>query len=74
MAEYLVNLFFTFFLTWWIVLFMVLPFGVQRDENPEKGNSSAAPKNVNFKKKFFITTIISLFVSLTILEIMGIIL
>lgn len=48
-----------FFVIWWIVLFMVLPLGVQRDENPHKGFEPGAPKNPNLKKKFLITTIFS---------------
>jgi predicted secreted protein len=48
-----------FFVIWWIVLFMVLPFGVRMDENPTKGFASSAPKNPNLKRKFIITTILA---------------
>jgi predicted secreted protein len=42
-----------FFLTWWMVLFTVLPWGLKRDER-------GVPVNFHFKKKFFITTGISI--------------
>lgn len=45
-----------FFVTWWVVLFMVLPFGVRIEENPKKGFATSAPKNPNLAKKFLITT------------------
>lgn len=48
-----------FFIIWWIVLFMVLPFGVSIDENPQKGFATSAPKNPNLKKKFLMTTILA---------------
>jgi predicted secreted protein len=48
-----------FFVIWWIVLFMVLPFGVRTDENPQKGFEPSAPKNPQLMKKFLITTLIA---------------
>ena len=48
-----------FFVIWWVVLFMVLPFGVRIEENPEKGFAPSAPKNPNLKKKFLITTLLT---------------
>jgi predicted secreted protein len=51
-----------FFVIWWVVLFMVLPFGVRIEENPEKGFATSAPKNPKLKKKFFITTALTAFV------------
>jgi predicted secreted protein len=48
-----------FFVIWWIMLFMVLPFGIHTDENPQKGFSTGAPKNPNLRKKFLITTILT---------------
>jgi predicted secreted protein len=59
MVKTIVNFIFIFVVTWWIVIFCVLPVGNQREETPESGHDHGAPKNVNFKKKFIITTIIS---------------
>lgn len=38
-----------FLLTWWMVLFMVLPFGLKRDED-------GTPANPNLRRKLLITT------------------
>jgi len=51
-----------FFVIWWVVLFMVLPFGIHIEENPEKGFATSAPKNPNLKKKFLITTALTAFI------------
>lgn len=51
-----------FFVTWWVVLFMVLPFGVRIEENPKKGFATSAPKNPNLRKKFLITTALTAFI------------
>ena len=32
-----------YFLIWWLVLFAVLPWGVQREENPQPGHDPGAP-------------------------------
>lgn len=46
---------------WWLVLFMVLPFGLRAPETPEKGHVHSAPSNFNFKKKAIITSILAIF-------------
>ena len=48
-----------FVVIWWLVLFMVLPFGVQKDDEIVGGNDPGAPKNPKIGKKFLITTIIT---------------
>lgn len=58
-------------MVWWVVLFMVLPFGV-RTENPEKGHDAGAPQKPYLLRKFIITTVISLFVTWLILYLAGI--
>ena len=35
---------FTFFITWWLVLFTTLPFGVKRLENPAERMEVGAPE------------------------------
>ncbi len=49
----------SYFVVWWTVLFAVLPFGVERNINPERGHDPGAPKNVNIKRKFMITSIVA---------------
>ncbi|WP_044559295.1 DUF1467 family protein [Azospirillum sp. B4] len=55
----LVTLAAIYFTLWWVVLFAVLPFGVRRDEDPQKGNDRGAPVFPDLKRKFIWTSIIS---------------
>jgi predicted secreted protein len=47
-----------FFLIWWVVIFCVLPWGIKTDLH----GGSGAPIRPHLKKKFLITTGISLLV------------
>ncbi|MDI9407739.1 MAG: DUF1467 family protein [Candidatus Pacebacteria bacterium] len=49
----------TFAIVWWLVLFTVLPIGVERNPNPQPGTDPGAPKTLNLKRKFALTTIIA---------------
>lgn len=52
-----------YFVIWWVVLFAVLPFGVQIDDSSiEKGFAPSAPKNPHLAKKFLATTLIAAFI------------
>lgn len=44
---------------WWLVLFMVLPWGVRRTEAPETGNDPGAPERPMLWRKAAITTAIA---------------
>jgi len=55
----------TFVMIWWMIFFITLPIGVQRDESPEKGNAVSSPKNANLLKKAIITTIITAILTFT---------
>ena len=46
-------------LIWWVVLFAVLPCGIQRDENPALGHDPGAPKAPRLWAKMAATTGIS---------------
>jgi predicted secreted protein len=48
-----------FFIVWWMVLFMVLPFGVKREENPEPGHATGAPVKPMLVRKAIITTVLA---------------
>jgi predicted secreted protein len=50
----------TFVVTWWLVVFMVLPFGVRPEEAPQPGNAESAPAKPRLPLKFAITTLIAL--------------
>ncbi|MHA1567759.1 MAG: DUF1467 family protein [Alphaproteobacteria bacterium] len=49
-----------FVVIWWLVLFMVLPFGVRRVENPEPGDDAGAPANPRLLLKAGVTTVIAI--------------
>ena len=48
-----------YFVIWWTVLFMVLPLGVRRAENPGKGEERGAPERPELVRKAIITTILA---------------
>ena len=48
-----------YLLVWWTLLFCVLPWGNQPEENPEVANAKGAPANPRIRKKFLITTLLS---------------
>jgi len=43
-------------LIWWVVLFAVLPWGIERDENPAPGHDAGAPKAPRLWIKMAVTT------------------
>ena len=49
----------TFLIIWWLVLFMVLPWGVRPAENPEPGHMPGAPETPRVITKMAITTLIA---------------
>lgn len=55
----LLYIFFIYLLVWWVVLFMMLPIGVERHEEDGKGFDRGAPKVPNLKKKLVWTSIVS---------------
>jgi predicted secreted protein len=48
-----------FIVIWWLVLFMVLPFGVRRIEAPEEGHDHGAPVQPMLWRKAAATTAIA---------------
>ena len=48
-----------FIVIWWLVLFMVLPFGVRRNETPQAGHDPGAPAQPMLWRKAAVTTAIS---------------
>ena len=49
-----------FLLTWWTILFAVLPWGHRPHDGSIEEGIRAAPKTPDLKKKFIITTLVSL--------------
>lgn len=56
-----------FILTWWVVIFAVLPWGNKPEENPEIGHARSAPANPRLKQKFIWTTVISALITAAII-------
>ena len=50
-----------YFIIWWMVLFMVLPWGVRRIEPGElgKGEDPGAPVKAHLLVKFAVTTVVA---------------
>ena len=52
-----------YLILWWLVFFVMLPFGVERDQDVRFGNDPGAPKKSLVKKKaiisFFVTLILT---------------
>jgi len=55
----------TFFISWWLFLFMVLPMGVtthsEIDKDVKDGIEIGSPVQANIKNKMLITTSITIF-------------
>jgi len=51
---------FIYMVLWWVVLFMVLPWGVRRQENPEAGHDPGAPVTPHLGRKIIATTLVTL--------------
>jgi len=56
-----------FVIVWWLVLFMVLPFGAAPPDEVEPGMASSAPARPRLAVKFLVTTLIALAVTALIL-------
>lgn len=55
-----------YFMIWWVVLFMVLPWGYRPIENPELGHATSAPAKPHLKLKFLVTSGISAIIWLVV--------
>ena len=52
-----------YLILWWLVFFVMLPFGVERDQDVRFGNDPGAPKKSLVKKKAIISSFITLFLT-----------
>lgn len=48
-----------FIIIWWLVIFVVLPWGVKPPARVQTGHASGAPENPRLWRKAAITTVIS---------------
>ena len=56
----------TFAVSWWLILFMVLPWGVRPLDEPPPGTVPSAPARPRLLLKFAITTVLALLVTFAI--------
>ena len=47
----MLDFFVIYLILWWLVFFVMLPFGVERDHDVRFGNDPGAPKKSLVKKK-----------------------
>ena len=52
-----------YLILWWLVFFVMLPFGIERDQDVTFGNDPGAPKKSLLKKKAIISSFITLFLT-----------
>ena len=53
-----------YLILWWLVFFVMLPFGVERDHDVRFGNDPGAPKRSLVKKKAIISSFVTLILTL----------
>ncbi|MDD9915312.1 MAG: DUF1467 family protein [Rhodospirillaceae bacterium] len=53
----------TCIISWWMVFFMVLPWGVRRQDDPEPGHEAGAPENPRLWLKVAVTTGIAIVIT-----------
>jgi predicted secreted protein len=56
----LFQMFMAYSVAWWLVLFMVLPFGAKAADAPEAGHAASAPAQFNIRKKIIITSVLAI--------------
>ena len=56
----------TYAIIWWLVLFIVLPWGNRPDKSPESGHVASAPARPRIGLKFLVTTAISALIFLIV--------
>ena len=52
-----------FFVTWFLVLLMVLPVGVRRTDNPAVGHDAGAPERPYLWWKLLATTLVAILIT-----------
>ncbi|MFZ0694552.1 MAG: DUF1467 family protein [Alphaproteobacteria bacterium] len=55
-----------FVIVWFLMFFMVLPWGAQPPEQPEAGHASSAPANPRMGLKLLVTTAIAIVIWLAV--------
>jgi predicted secreted protein len=56
----IVEIIIAYVVSWWLLLFMVLPFGAAPENTPKEGHAVSAPAQPNLRKKALITSLLAL--------------
>ena len=48
-----------YLITWWVVLFAILPWGVRPPEVPDPGHAPSAPVKPRLRLKFAVTSVVA---------------
>jgi predicted secreted protein len=56
---FLVTILAIYLIIWWVVLFGVLPIGVNQTTHPQPGHDAGAPQHPYLARKLVLTTLIS---------------
>ncbi len=56
----------TFLVIWWLILFMVLPFGAAPPDDVQEGHASSAPAKPRMLIKLLITTLLAIGATLAV--------
>ena len=57
---------FVYFVSWFLVLFVVLPWGVRPPDRPQPGHADSAPERPRLALKFAVTSVLAAIVWLVI--------
>jgi len=58
-AMSLFELILVYIISWWLALFMVLPWGVRMAASPGAGHAPSAPANPKLRKKLLVTSLLA---------------
>ena len=48
-----------YLITWWVVLFAILPWGVRTPDTPDPGHAPSAPVKPRLRVKFAVTSLVA---------------
>jgi predicted secreted protein len=59
MLREIINFVFIYIMTFWLLIFCILPIGIKTEDSPIQGNDRGAPKNPSIKKRLIYNAVVS---------------